>query len=67
MPASIPSSLVLVPRDSNVVEIVTIDDSSDDGVSAYIRLRLTALVLGEGESKSIAMANDRNYIFGEDF
>ncbi|GAG68244.1 unnamed protein product, partial [marine sediment metagenome] len=44
-----------MPRDSNVVEIVTIDDSSDDGVNAYIRLRLTALVLGEGESKSIAM------------
>lgn len=52
--------------DNNTIEIVNIDDDSEAEVNCYIQLRLVAPVLGEGESESIAIANNREYIIATD-
>jgi len=52
--------------DSCIVEIISIDDKSDDEVNAYMQLKLAAPVLGDGESESIAIASNRNHIVATD-
>lgn len=52
--------------DSGIIEIITIDDDSEDEVNAYMQLKLVPPVLGSGESESIAIANNRNFIMATD-
>lgn len=52
--------------DARIVEIIIINDHSDEEVSAYIQLKLAPPVLGSGEAESIAIASTRNYIIATD-
>jgi predicted nucleic acid-binding protein len=49
-----------------IVETISIDEESEVEINAYIQLRLHAIVLGEGESESIAIASNRDYIIATD-
>ena len=51
---------------SGNVELMTIDDNSEEETSAYLELRLKQPGLGAGESESIAIAKCRNYIVASD-
>lgn len=44
------------------VNIIDIDDTSEEEISAYMELRMREPVLGEGESECMAIAKNRNYI-----
>ncbi len=50
----------------HVIEIVTINEESEEETGAYALLRLKAWALGQGESESIAMASQRGYIVATD-
>ena len=50
----------------HVIEIVTINEESEEETGAYALLRLNAWSLGQGESESIAMASNRGYIVATD-
>lgn len=49
-----------------IVEIISIDEESEIELNAYIKLRLQAIILGEGESEAIAIASNRNLIVATD-
>ena len=49
-----------------IVEIIGIDEESDVETDAYIRLRINTIVLGEGESESIAIASNKDCIIATD-
>jgi len=51
---------------SGQIEVVDIDDDSDEEVSTYMALVMNAPCLGQGESESIAIAKNRGYIFASD-
>jgi len=53
-------------RDAKIIEIVNIEEDSEEEINAYIKLRLSAPVLGEGESESMAIAYNRDYIVATD-
>mgnify|MGYP001603964724 CR=1 FL=1 len=49
-----------------IIEIVAINEESEEETGAYALLRLNAWSLGQGESESIAMASHRGYIVATD-
>lgn len=53
-------------RDARIIEVVEINDQSEEELKAYIQLRLMGPRLGEGESESIAIASGRGYIVATD-
>ena len=53
-------------HEGNIIEIITINEESEEELDAYLKLRLKGPALGEGESESIAMAMTRGYIVATD-
>jgi predicted nucleic acid-binding protein len=50
----------------STIELITIDENSEEETSAYMELRLKQPGLGAGESESIAIAKCRNFIVASD-
>ena len=53
-------------RDKNIIEVLTVDDGSEEEVNALMLLRLKKPFLGLGESESIAIAKNRDFIVATD-